>query len=609
MADLVAQSDDASNRWRRPILRDLPVVLGRQHCQWSVPWDSLMSRKHAELTWNGETLLVSKLPDAKNPIFFKGQEIDKFSLTIGEHFVIGRTTFTLTQSTVGATLQMPDPAREQLFSRQVLNEIRFRDAERRLAILTELPELITGAATDDELFVRLSNVIFGGVSLAASVAVVSLEGSEAPIDKPGNSKTKTNPVVNVLHWDRRFDQDSAFQPSQRLIQAAISKGQSVLHVWDDPQTHAAVTMIDPSHDWAFVTPLPAVENRKLAVYISGVLQKSRQVDSASTIASSLQEDIKFTELVANILGSLLSLRHLQTRQAGLRSFFSPVVLDALQTTDPAQVFQPRECEVAVMFCDLRGFSAASERMSGDLLQLLNRVSQALGVTTGHILQQRGVVGDFHGDASMGFWGWPIAQPDRVLRACQAAINIHKEFAEMSSDHNSPLHGFQLGLGIATGLAVAGQIGTQDQVKVTAFGPVVNLASRLETMNRQLNTSILIDKQTLDELTTELARSGKTQHIDFRLRPLGQFLPVGLTQPIGIIEVLPTQSLSELTDQNLAAFALALQSFQNGDWEQAFRQLHEVPSQDRAKDLLTMLITQHNRKAPAGWDGVIRLTQK
>src|ERR1700741_1932834 len=93
---------------------------------------------------------------------------------------------------------------------------------------------------------------------------------------------------------------------------------------------------------------------------------------------------------------------------------------------------------------------------------------------------------------MGFWGWPFAQEDAVRRACRAALAICRDYAAVASEHSSALADFQVGIGIATGRAVAGMIGTVDQVKVTVFGPVVNLASRLETMTRQLRAAILID---------------------------------------------------------------------------------------------------------------------
>ncbi len=155
---------------------------------------------------------------------------------------------------------------------------------------------------------------------------------------------------------------------------------------------------------------------------------------------------------------------------------------------------PREAEVAVLFCDLRGFARHSERSADDLLGLLNRVSRALGVTTHAIREQGGVLGDFQGDAAMGFWGWPLPQPDAAVRACQAALAIRAEFEAAAQRSEDPLADFRMGIGIATGRAVAGKIGTVDQVKVTVFGPVVNLASRLEGMTKILQAPILLDER-------------------------------------------------------------------------------------------------------------------
>src|SRR4029450_11982130 len=164
--------------------------------------------------------------------------------------------------------------------------------------------------------------------------------------------------------------------------------------------------------------------------------------------------------------------------------------EAISAQEPEQVLAPREADVTVLFCDLRGFTRESERSAGDLLGLLQRVSQALGVMTHEILAQGGVVGDFHGDAAMGFWGWPIVQPDSVERACRAALGIRAAFGS-----EDVLSDFRVGIGMASGRAGAGKIGTVGQVKVRVFGPGVNLASRLETMTRQLRASILIDPPT------------------------------------------------------------------------------------------------------------------
>jgi adenylate cyclase len=256
---------------------------------------------------------------------------------------------------------------------------------------------------------------------------------------------------------------------------------------------------------------------------------------------------------------------------------------------------------------LRGFTLKSEQAANNLMGLLDRVSSALGVTTNEILQQRGVVGDFHGDAAMGFWGWPLEQPDRAERACAAAIEIQNRFAGFAKEPGHPLNDFQVGVGIATGRAVAGRIGTSDQVKVTVFGPVVNLAARLESLNQQLRTGILVDGRT-DQLLREMARSGRG--IPFRVRRLAVIQPYGMESAIAVSQVLPSFGpICGLTDEDLIQYEKALDAFTVGRWQEAFELLHSVPADDTAKDFLTVFIAQHKRHAPTDWRGVIAMHQK
>src|SRR5262249_32145654 len=138
------------------------------------------------------------------------------------------------------------------------------------------------------------------------------------------------------------------------------------------------------------------------------------------------------------------------------------------------------------------------------LGLLERVSKALGVMTRQILDHGGVVGDFQGDAAMGFWGWPLAQSDTVERAAAAALAIRAEFEKAANLPDHPPADFRVGIGIATGRAVAGKIGTSDHVKVTVFGPVVNLAARLESMTKFVGAPILLDRSTAAALRNRLS---------------------------------------------------------------------------------------------------------
>ena len=192
----------------------------------------------------------------------------------------------------------------------------------------------------------------------------------------------------------------------------------------------------------------------------------------------------------------------------------------------------------------------------------------------------------------------------MLQAAQAALAIRAEFEASAIIETHPLAGFRAGLGIATGRAVAGRIGTVDQVKVTVFGPVVNLASRLESMTKQLRAPILMDEATATRVRNEVAPNIA------RTRRVARVLPVGMTTPLMVSELLPPEGPNELlSNAHIFAYEKALDGLQDGNWSEAFRLLHQVPAEDRVKDFLTVFIAQHGRTAPPDWQGFIRLPEK
>lgn len=598
MADLIAEGNSPQQRWRRALSPGQPFVVGRNPGTWAVPWDDQISRQHADLCWNDGRLEVTQCERALNPIFVRGQETRYFVLRPGEHFVIGNTTFTLVDDQVNLTLDLPQPLEEQTFTSQYLQQLRFRNADQRMEVLTRLPEVIRGASTDAELWLRLVNMLMAGIPRADAVAVVATD-----------SRHSAAPEIKVLHWDRRRAIETGtrdFQPSQRLIADATQRRQSVLHVWGanaDPQQQ--VVTITEGYDWAFCTPVPGEATDGWGVYVTGSFTKQRPSSSSSSSnQTDLRDEVKFTELVASILGSLRQVRQLQQTQASLGQFFAPAVLEAMAATDPEEVLKPRETEISILFCDLRGFSYEAERNADDLLGLLNRVSIALGVMTHQILAQGGVVGDFQGDAAMGFWGWPLPQPDSIHQVCRAALAIRAEFEAAANRPGDPLAGFRMGIGIAHGNAVAGKIGTVDQVKVTVFGPVVNLASRLEGMTKILRAPIL-----LDEVTAARVRQEVPSDVA-RCRRLAVVQPYGLDTTVEVSELLPPAAdYPLLTDEHLRTYDAAVEAFLEGRWGEAYELLHHLPAQDRPKDFLTVYIAQHDRTPPRNWNGVIPLSSK
>lgn len=304
---------------------------------------------------------------------------------------------------------------------------------------------------------------------------------------------------------------------------------------------------------------------------------ANQLGGAGSGDADLEGDIKFCELIASTLRNLLQLRNLERRQSSLRRFFSPAVLKAFARRDPDEVLQPRQCEVSVLFCDLRGFAKTSEALADDLLGLLDHVSQSLGVMTRVILDHGGVIGDFHGDAAMGFWGWPLDQPDAAVRAARSAMEIQRQLELFNQNTDHP---FEMGIGIGTGPAVAGRIGTADQGKVTAFGPVVNLASRLESMSKSVGARILIDDATKVALEASQENS------------FGKPVAVATVIPFGMQKSVKVYRLEAgLDDAHIETVNAAAAMFECGNWQEANR-LIELALAIDPDDATCRLLTQY-----------------
>ena len=594
MADLIAQGNEPQQRWRRPLPAGEMVVLGRGEGLLAVSWDKKVSRQHAQVCWNQGTLSVHRLPAARNAITVRGQETNHFEIKPGECFQIGETTFTLADDRVEFGSPSPPPIEQRSYAFQEIQAARYRDADLRIDVLSRLPNVISNANDDDELSVRLVNMLLAGIPRSDGVALVAVEPN-----------CKDRPPIRVLHWDRREPTPSgSFRPSEQLILESIRRSQSVSYVWSgaDDASHLPEFTMTGGIDWSYCTPVVGEDAEGWAIYVFGRFGLDGLGGPPSVSSPDLLADLKFTELVASILGALRQVRRLQRKQAVLSQFFSPVVIESLADADPEVVLAPRKTEVSVLFCDLRGFSLESERNADDLMGLLERVSKALRVMTHHIMDSGGVVGDFQGDAAMGFWGWPIDQGDSARRACLAALEIRTQFEANARRQGHPLANFKMG--IASGTAVAGKIGTVDQAKVSVFGPVVNLASRLEGMTKILHAPIL-----MDEATARLARVQVPPELA-RFRRLAKIKPYGMDLAQEVTELLPPESeCPGLTDEHIRAYESALDSLRAGKWSEALSFLSRVPPEDQVKDFLTVFIAEHNRIPPAGWNGVIPLTRK
>jgi adenylate cyclase len=182
-----------------------------------------------------------------------------------------------------------------------------------------------------------------------------------------------------------------------------------------------------------------------------------------------------------------------------------------------------------MFTDIAGFTTISEGLKdtpGKLVELMNRY---LTVMSGAIAAHDGYVDKFIGDAVMAIWGAPLEMADAEKKAVDAALACRAALAEFNRDVvGDYLPGGRLGtrLGLATGYAIAGNMGSADRLNYTVTGDMVNLASRLEGANKEYGTEIMVSEVTAGKLGE-----------GYVLRRLDRLVVKGKKEPIAVYEVL------------------------------------------------------------------------
>ncbi len=386
-----------------------------------------------------------------------------------------------------------------------------------------------------------------------------------------------------------------------MMLKALRQQATVMHIWDTESHSAAEFTISEGLGWAFCAPIRGESCQGWCMYVSG---KGGAGGGLIVEENSLVSDLRFTELVAQFIGSIRHVRLLQEQKTQLSSFFSPKVIEGLTGANGRDALSPSERDISVLFCDVRGFSKKSEKLQDDLLTLLQSVSAALGVMAGGILERDGAIADFQGDAALGFWGWPLELAEGPVPACRAALTIYNQFYNEIAVEGSLLEGFSVGLGVAHGRALAGQIGTDQQAKVGVFGPVVNQGARLETMTKQFDLPICID-----EITAEYARKYLLPS-EGRIRRLARVRPKGMDTPINVFGLLPpVDQMPSVTDRIIAEYEIALDAVIAGNWDAAIMLLGKIPDQDGPKQFLLRQMVDSKNTPPAGWDGAFSLASK
>ena len=587
-----------------------------------VSWDKTVSREHATLELGDGSLTIRCRPSATNGLYFEGAQSREVVLKPGEFAVIGATQFELldhssndvdymihdlaTGVKTGPRDAEPEDAGfdEFTYGSEDLKSVEFLNTGRQMELLAQLPELIATASQDVDLATLLAGLLLKAIPQAIAVAAAHYDVDAVTAMSRQSAADDTSPTrplkPTLMRVQTRDDYEGRFAPSRRLVSRALVAKECALHIASggDASCAGGCTMSDDLN-WAFCVPIPGASSVGWCLYVSG---KGSPDGGMFVTDNELKGDLRFTQLLAQFLGSVRQVRKLKEQTTQLSSFFSPKVVESLTNGSTKDILTPSERDITVLFCDVRGFSRKSEQSQGNLMHLLDCVKAALSAMTQGILQQDGAIADFQGDAALGFWGWPSAIDEGAIPACFAALAVQAAFAE-SADRSELLDGFSVGVGIAHGRAIAGQIGTAQQAKIGVFGPVVNQGSRLEGMTRQFGVSIC-----MDEGSAEFVRSQLKPH-QARVRRLARVRPKGMDTSMAVSELLPPfGSASCVTDATIAAFEAALEEVIAGRWDVACEQLAALPDEG-PKSFLLQKMAKHDNRPPADWDGAFSLVEK
>lgn len=199
---------------------------------------------------------------------------------------------------------------------------------------------------------------------------------------------------------------------------------------------------------------------------------------------------------------------LQNRQQQMKhtmgQYFSPNVLAYMaQNRQAFENLQNQRCEVSVLFCDVRGFTAFSQSHSPE--QVRAYLSEYFGLANDLILNvYQGAINKLMGDGILAYWGFPMPTADHALLATQAALGIVREVALRNQCLAAGQDPLAVGLGVCSGEVLIGNVGSSDFKDFTLIGNPVNLASRLESLNKEMNSRILISESTFQGLRGRLA---------------------------------------------------------------------------------------------------------
>jgi adenylate cyclase len=272
-------------------------------------------------------------------------------------------------------------------------------------------------------------------------------------------------------------------------------------------------------------------------------------------------------------------------------YLADEIIDELMSNPQALTLGGARRQVTLLFSDIRGFTTLSEKMAPEALSRF--LNAYLTPMTQAVLSERGFVDKYIGDALMAVFGAPAPSQDHPDRALGAAVRMHQELGKLRISLDADL---DIGVGINTGEAVAGNMGSAERFDYTVIGDAVNLASRLEGLTKKYGVFCIVGDD-----TKKLAAP------HFQFREIDRVRVKGRSQPVAIHQLLagPGHVIAACVDVD--EWHAALTAFRDGDFvaaHAAFASHAQKNPDDEVARLFMTRLAALPTTAPSGWDGVL-----
>ncbi|MGX9727596.1 MAG: CHASE2 domain-containing protein [Candidatus Electronema sp. VV] len=320
------------------------------------------------------------------------------------------------------------------------------------------------------------------------------------------------------------------------------------------------------------------------------------IDMVTPVAASL---LLFS--VLTFINYFVEEKEAQRLRSAFAQYLSPEVVEELVKNQDSVVLTGEERELTILFSDIRSFTSMAERMRPeDLCAFLN---EYLTPMTAAVMNRRGTVDKFIGDAVMAFWNAPLTTPSHARHSCECALAMLNELETLNASWlKRGLPTIRIGIGIHCGMARVGNMGSQQRFEYTVIGDTVNLASRLEGLTKLYGAEIIVSGAVRDALEPE----GR-----FLFRQVDTVRVVGKSEPVAVYQLLGERDHVVLTEKLLLHNA-ALALYSSGDFHEA-GQLFSRLAEQQPEDKLCKLYIERCRllaeNPPPHWDGITDLRSK